>query len=197
MAVTRSSLLLQLREGAAHAAWDEFLELYRPLITSTLARSGVPAHEIDDALQEVVMQLLRVLPGFRYQKQRGFFRGWLRRVTTNKAIDLHRKQSGMPATCEAPESWPDDRSAGEAWDREFQLGLLKSAMKCVEPEFRTKTWQCFQLRVLEGRSGEEVARQLGVSENAVYVNCSRVTGRLREFCEFHGEDLHHETADRR
>jgi len=193
--MTRSSLLLELGNAQAEDAWKEFLEIYRPLIDRTIRRSGISAHDHEDAVQEVLIQLLRVLPTFSYQKEKGFFRHWLRRVTMNKAIDFRRRRSNWPNATDQLDTvmMAEDHSH---WVREFQRGLVQSAMTCIESEFRPRTWNCFLLHLWERRSAQETAMRSGVSVNAVYVNCSRVLARLREFCEFHGEDFDAESLSR-
>lgn len=188
MPATRSSLLLQLGSESAENAWQEFLRIYRPLIDRAVRKVGVPPQDHEDAVQDVLMQLVKVLPTFSYQKRRGFFRHWLRHVTRNKAIDFRRRRSGVPVPSDQldPCTVHDDPAA---WLREFRQGLLQSAMTCVEPEFRPRTWQCFVLHVIEQRPAADTALHVGVSVNAVYVNASRVVARLREFCEFHGEEF--------
>jgi RNA polymerase sigma-70 factor (ECF subfamily) len=42
------------------------------------------------------------------------------------------------------------------------------------------TWACFEGQILHGRAADELASELGVSRNAVYVNTSRVRARVRE-----------------
>ncbi|WP_437193829.1 RNA polymerase sigma factor [Planctomicrobium sp. SH527] len=193
MSATRSSLLTQLKGEAAEHAWEEFLKIYRPLILRTVRGAGVRPQDIDDAVQDVLVQLLRVLPTFSYQRKRGFFRHWLRHVTTNKAIDFHRRRTGCLNIGDQLEGVSSPVS-DDHWMREFRLGMLQTAMASLESEFRSNTWKCFVLHALENRPAEETARAVGVSTNAVYINTSRVVSRLREFCEFHGEVLCEEVS---
>lgn len=188
MSATRSSLLIQLQGDAAEHAWGEFLKIYQPLITRAVRGAGVRPQDLDDAVQEVLVQLLRVLPTFSYQRKKGFFRHWLRHVTTNKAIDFHRRRIGALKVSDQLESVSSPES-DDQWMREFRLGLLQTAMASLESQFRRNTWKCFVLHALENQSAEATARAVGVSVNAVYINTSRIVSRLREFCEFHGESL--------
>ena len=43
--------------------------------------------------------------------------------------------------------------------------------------------------MLTGRSGSEVAAELGLSVNAVYTNAHRVLEKIRELCQEHDEEL--------
>ncbi len=53
-------------------------------------------------------------------------------------------------------------------------------MQIVQTDFPATTWQIFRQVVIAGRPGVEVAREFGVTVNAVYLARSRVLARLRE-----------------
>jgi RNA polymerase sigma-70 factor (ECF subfamily) len=47
-------------------------------------------------------------------------------------------------------------------------------------EFEPKTWKAFQRTALEGASASEVAAELAMTTNAVFIARSRVLARLRQ-----------------
>jgi RNA polymerase sigma-70 factor (ECF subfamily) len=195
MTVTRSSLLLQLQRGGNPLAWRTFVDLYRPLIAHAVRDAGAGTDDVDDLVQEVLLKLVRVLPTFAYRRERGCFRGWLRRVAANQTRDRQRGRKTSPrplanAAIVAARN-PDE----DAWRREFRLRLIGVALHQARADERPRTWQCFSSHVLECRSAAEVSREIGVSENAVYVNSSRVLSRIREFCALHGEELADDAAE--
>ena len=53
-------------------------------------------------------------------------------------------------------------------------------MRGGAPRVEPQTWEAFRLITSEGRSGEEVATQLGLNVMAVFKAKSRVLGFLRE-----------------
>jgi RNA polymerase sigma-70 factor (ECF subfamily) len=53
----------------------------------------------------------------------------------------------------------------------------------MQREFRPATWKACWEQVVEGRPPAEVARELGLTLNAVYVARSRVLRRLREYLD--------------
>ncbi|WP_437230068.1 RNA polymerase sigma factor [Planctomicrobium sp. SH661] len=185
---------MSLRNGGSQADWLDFVEIYRPLIISAIRRAGVPSQDIEDVTQAVLLQLVKVLPAFSYQKERGFFRSWLRRVAMNHAIDLRRKQRfpivWIPEFDEPVQPQVEDGM----FEKEFRQELLQAALKTIRPEFRPKTWECFLLRTFGERSAAQAALELNLTENAVFINTSRVLARLREFCAFHGEFFEHDNT---
>src|SRR5262245_40325069 len=88
---TRQSLLLRAQTGETDA-WKDLLDLYRPLILAWLNRQGVPARDQEDLGQEVLLSVVKHLPGFRHTGQRGSFRSWLRTIICSRTADYRRAQ---------------------------------------------------------------------------------------------------------
>jgi len=57
--------------------------------------------------------------------------------------------------------------------------LLSRGLELVVAEFQEKTWRAFVLHGIEGKRAADVAKELGMSETAVYVAKCRVLSRLR------------------
>src|SRR6516162_8385256 len=86
---TRQSLLLRAQTGETDA-WKDLLDLYRPLIIGWLNRQGVPARDLEDLSQEVLLTVVKHLPGFQHSGQRGAFRSWLRTIVCSRTADYWR-----------------------------------------------------------------------------------------------------------
>ena len=74
------------------------------------------------------------------------------------------------------------READQAalWEQEYERQLFAWASARVRGEVQGSTWQAFWQTAVEGKSGKEVARALGMSVPAVYLAKGRVTARLKE-----------------
>jgi RNA polymerase sigma-70 factor (ECF subfamily) len=53
-------------------------------------------------------------------------------------------------------------------------------MQIVQTDFEPATWRAWQAFVVEGRPAKEVAVEVGLTVNAVYLAKGRVLARLRE-----------------
>ena len=73
---------------------------------------------------------------------------------------------------------PDD--ADRFWDEEYRKQLMGRALLLMKTDFEPTTWKACWASVAEGRSAAEVAAELGISENAVYLARCRVLRRLRQ-----------------
>ena len=186
---TRQSLLLRAQTGEENA-WKDLLDLYRPLILGWLHRQGVPAGDLEDLGQEVLLSMVKSLPGFEHSGQRGAFRSWLRTIVCRRtadywhAIDADTQgQGGSGATAALQQLTDPDSELNRQWDEEHDRYVLHCLLDLMEQEFEPVTLQAFRRLALDGLSGAEAARELGLSVAAVYVAKSRVLARIRQKAE--------------
>ena len=179
---TPASLLQRLRQPAEQEAWGRFVELFTPLIYYWARRLGLQHQDAADLVQDVFTLLVQKLPTFSYDQHKSF-RGWLRTVTLNKWRDRCRRWA-VPVEKNAvlPEL-PGPEAAEAFWEVEYRRQLVGHALEVMQAEFQPTTWKaCWEL-VVAGRPAAEVAAELGISENAVYIAKSRILGRLRRELE--------------
>jgi RNA polymerase sigma-70 factor, ECF subfamily len=186
---TRHSLLLRAQTGEENA-WQDLTELYRPLIIGWLNRQGVPAADVEDLSQDVLLSVVKHLPGFEHSGRRGAFRSWLRTIVCSRTTDYWRgfgpsaKASGGSGAMAALQQIADPESElNRQWDEEHDRYVLRCLLGMVEEEFEPATLRAFRRLALEGASGAEVAQELGLSVAAVYMAKSRVLQRVRQEAE--------------
>jgi RNA polymerase sigma-70 factor (ECF subfamily) len=178
MNTTSASLLDRLRQPEQTAAWERFVELYTPLLYDWARRMGLQETDAADLVQEVFALLLQKLPGFTYDRH-GSFRGWLRKVTLNKWRELQRRRPLPAIDGAALAAQADPGTADTFWEAEYRQHLVGRVLELIRAEFQPATWQAFWECVVAGRPAADVARQHGLSLNAVYLAKSRVLRRLR------------------
>ncbi len=81
---TPASLLERIRNLDDASSRSRFVELYTPVLLMWLGRFGVGADDRADVAQNVFAQLVKELPGFRYDPRRRF-RGYLFAVARSRA----------------------------------------------------------------------------------------------------------------
>jgi RNA polymerase sigma-70 factor (ECF subfamily) len=186
---TRQSLLLRAQTGEENA-WKNLTDLYRPLILGWLNRQGVAASDLEDLSQEVLLSVVKHLPGFQHSGQRGAFRSWLRTIVCSRTTDYWRAQGagtqaqgGSGATAALQQIADPDSELNRQWNEEHDRYVLHCLLDLVEEEFEPITLQAFRRLALDGVSGAEAALELGLSVAAVYVAKSRVLARIRQEAE--------------
>jgi RNA polymerase sigma-70 factor (ECF subfamily) len=178
MHTTSPSLLQRLRTPGQADAWARFVQLYSPLIYYWGRRAGLQETDASDLVQEVFAVLLRKLPAFEYDGRRTF-RGWLRVVTLNKWKEARRRRAA-PTDAEADLADLSAPAQAEAlWDQEYRQHLVGRALEVMKADFQPATWQACWAHVVEGKPAAQVAAELNLSANAVYLATSRVLRRLR------------------
>src|SRR6266853_6497844 len=147
---TRASLLLRLRDPHDHEAWLEFVSLYEPVAYRLLRRQGLQDADARDVMQELFMAVSRSIDRWDPAKERGSFRGWLRRVARNLVINWlkHRDRrvvatggSGLQAMLDMlpAADWPESVE----FDHELRRALFHRAAEQVRGEVHSSSWQAF------------------------------------------------------
>jgi len=187
--LTRASLLVQIRDGANHGAWQEFMKLYSPVVYGFARKRGLQDADAADLMQDVMRSVSSAIGRLDYDRKQGSFRGWLFTITRNKVFNfftarkIRPQGSGDSSTNRILEEQPDSGDGSDEWELEYQKRLASLAMERVKHEFQPNTWQAFWLTAVEGVAAAEAARQVGISPGAVYVAKSRILARLKEEVE--------------
>lgn len=187
---TRASLILRLRDAADVAAWDEFVEIYGPLVFRVARRQGLQEADADDVVQQVFAAVAKSVCRWLEKSERGRFRSWLLRIARNIAINtLTRRPHGTIGTGggNSQQTLADvPAPAGplsSQFDLEYRREVYRWAAEQVRESVATSTWDAFYLTHVEGVSIAEAAAQLGVNVGNVYIARSRTMSRLREFAK--------------
>jgi RNA polymerase sigma factor (sigma-70 family) len=182
-----TSLTLMLRvqkDPADPAAWDEFVQHYRPMIEAWCRKWGLQASDCDDVTQEVLVKLLAAIGQFQYDPSRSF-RSWLKTVTQHALTDFTRARRRLESRvkgqvellAESPDAMADlERNLEGA----FYGELIELAMRRVEKRVKPRTWQAFRLTTIEGLSGADAADRLEMPVAQLYVAKNRVQKLLQE-----------------
>jgi RNA polymerase sigma-70 factor (ECF subfamily) len=185
---TSTSLLQRLQQRPnQEQAWARFVDLYTPLLLAWARKAGLSPEDAADHVQEIFAHLVRKLPEFRYDPRKGSFRGWLRTILVNKLRDRLRRQPPVaaPVAGAALAGLSDPAPPDPFTEQEHNQYLVRRALELMQGEFAVATRQAFWEFVVNDRPAGEVARQLGMTENAVYLAKLRVLRRLRqELAEF-------------
>jgi RNA polymerase sigma-70 factor, ECF subfamily len=177
MNTTSVSLLERLRQPSSGEAWERFVRLYTPLLLHWARRAGLQEQDAADLVQDVLVVLVRKMPEFQYKRDRTF-RGWIRTVLLNKWRDRPRRVAPVPLDYDIePMAQPDGDCLEE---REYRLYVMGRAMQLIEVDFEPATWRACWETAVAGRPAADVAAELRISVNAVYLAKSRVLNRLRQ-----------------
>ncbi len=183
--ITSLTLLGQLRRNPGdQGAWGSFVDRYGPKVYAWCRRWNLQEADARDVTQNVMLELARQMSSFEYQPG-GSFRAWLKTIAYRAWCDFltARKRTPSPTSdgnldhLAAPEAGDDLlRQMEEECERE----LLEVAMNHVRPRVHPHTWQAFILTAVEGKSGEDVAKELNMKVGTVWVARSKVKKMLQD-----------------
>jgi RNA polymerase sigma-70 factor, ECF subfamily len=169
-------------------AWRRLTQLYGPLVYGWCRRRGLQASDAEDVVQEVFLTVARRIGDFRHDQPGATFRGWLWTITRFKLGDWIRRQDTRDPAAggtdahlrlqEIPDA--DSGSSVEVAPGGSTAGLYRRALDLIHAEFGDRTWQAFWRVAVEGQTPADVAADLGLTRNAVYLARSRILRRLRE-----------------
>jgi len=186
---TRPSLLLRVRNLQDQRSWNEFFELYGPLILRYLRRLHVTEEDALDLSQDVMQIVVRRIKTFEYDAGRSF-RAWLRTVTRNRALrhfkENPRQLDGAGGTThhEVLQELPSPDDDQNEWiEEEWRQRRMEMAVKRVRAQVKPKTWKIFELRYYDRKTSEEVAEKMGILVGTVYTSYCRVLARLGKAVE--------------
>jgi len=141
-----------------------------------------------DVTQGIMLILRDVMPEFIYDPDKGRFRDWLSVITRHachRFLERDESRKYKPILDEIQARDELERSL----DEQGRIEALHAAMEEVRKRVSPRDWRIFHQLSFEGRSGAELAKELGMTIAAVYKVASRVRKRVAEQVrEFGGSD---------
>lgn len=171
-----SSLLERCRAGD-RGAFRELFQRHRTDVTRLVHRMLGRTADVEDAVQEVFLQVHRSLRDFRGDAK---FSTWLHRVTVNVVLMIRRSAKSRPVFAgepteneagDSPDLWPDADAS--------RLARMRAFQRCID-KLSEKKRTVFVLHELEGMGAQEIS---GVVEAPVLTVRTRLFYARRELCE--------------
>lgn len=204
---TSTTLLRDLAQDSQHARWGEFVARYRPMMEAYL-RERFPHVDVDDAVQETLIALIKSMPVYRYlPEETGHFHSYLTGILRHKALRQVRSDRqrakiaemlrngestlGRARSPSAPygtgrddrarsPSAPHNEMPGD--EQSWREALMEIALQqlLADESVHARTREVFRRVAVNGEKPEDVGSSLGITRNAVDQMKSRMTLRLKE-----------------
>lgn len=169
-------------EGAARIR--ELVQVHLDAICRTARRLGVPALELEDVVQDVMLVVVRRLSDIEAGKERAFLVSTTARVAANRRRSQRRRPEEPSDVLDHVSDAPAAaRPSGErAVDTARQLALLDIALEAMTEPQRT----AFVLFELEELTARQIGQQLGVSETTIVSRVRRAREVIWQVFGEHG-----------
>ena len=184
---TRGTLLIKLKQGdtlSREVSWQDFYQIYSPIIAGFARRSGCPVSEIDDIIHEVMAGFFKASERFEYEPSMGRFRGYLKTATLNAMRQRYRKNRGKTSMDPA---WMEQQpeQVETLWAREWLGQLIIRALDSVREttSLEQRSWDAFELYGRRNVPIDDVASRLEMSPQAIRKAKSRISQLVRDEIE--------------
>lgn len=177
---TRETLLRKIKDQHDEQSWGDFVHYYQSFIYNIIRKMNVSHHDAEDLVQQVIFKAWTKLPTFDYDPDRGNFRGWLCRVTTNEVKMFFRKNksviTGLLETLQTlafHEDMISDPKIKSVIENEWKNHVAKLAWESVEKKFNDKAKACYKM-LADEKPVREISSELEIAESSVYVYKMRI-----------------------
>jgi RNA polymerase sigma factor (sigma-70 family) len=178
---TKEASLLATAKSGETAALDTLYRAHAEKLFRTVHRITRNREDAEDAVQDSLLRAFLHLKSF---DGRSTFSTWLTRIGINSALMILRKKRNSreisahgPGVDETLWEVPDSTPNPERRCAEREQGrILKDAISNLRPTIR----RALELQILEHRSFEETAAQIGISVSAAKARVFHAKAALRK-----------------
>jgi RNA polymerase sigma-70 factor (ECF subfamily) len=177
---TRQTLILRARDTSDQQAWEEFHDYYEGFIRMVLMQLQAPIDDLEDLRQTILIKLWKSLSTMELGRNHARFRTWLGTVIRN-TVYTHCSQNASRKRRETKAAVaevvaPDIEDVIES---EWRKHIIALVIERLNASFSGKAMRVFTM-TLDGRSVDDIASDLELTKDSVYVLRNRVQSRFRK-----------------
>ncbi len=168
-------ILIERCKKGDRTAQNQLYQKYKRLLFGVCLRYSTDSMEAEDLLQDGFIKIYTDLYQYR---PIGSFKGWMRKVVVNVALQHIRKKKKLFSDVEIDTLANEYRVDDDLFSKFREKALINMIQQLPEG-YRL----VFNMYVIEGYSHKEIAEQLGVSTSTSKSQLSRAKSVLRSMLE--------------
>ncbi len=172
-------------ESSLSENWDHFLGQCQRMIARSPELQRLSRNDREDCVQDVMVEVVRKFGSETPVSIQNKLMGWIRVVSRNKAVDIHRRRKRKP------ELLFDDGAGATLIDRAFlqnqqseesseAVSLVREALSHLDARVAPMTYLVFHLRHLEGWSITEISDLFQIRPERTRARCHRAKRKFEE-----------------
>ena len=186
--LTRQAALIQRASLGDINAFSRLVLEYQDMAVGYAVSLLGDFHAAEDAAQETLNAFFEGYAKGAYDPGKGRLRKWLFGIATNKIRNLVRRKAqrheiqlidGSSETGFLARI-PDDAQLEQKWEQQWRRAVFKQCFEEVRCQLDAKTIQAYVKFAEQGNPAEQVAKELEMTCNAVYLAKHHVLKRIRE-----------------
>lgn len=170
--------MLAIRDQRDKAAFGRLFDHYAPRLKGFVIRSGAPAAQAEDVVQDVMMTVWRKARLF--DPERAQVSAWIYQIARNRQIDILRKEARpIPEALKAEEddAGPD---AGQVIALEQETDVLREALGRLAPAQREMIEKAYIGELSHTEIAEETGLPLGTIKSRIRLGLDRLRHELKD-----------------
>jgi len=159
-------------------AWCKLVTRYESCVYQYALRMTSNAEDALDLMQETFISVSRSLPDFRGDSQ---FKTWLLRIAHFRTVEFYRRRKWFADESELDtmDAEPEQACPEMAFGKDQQQKLVIAYMKKLPFEQKLVV----ELKMFQQQTFDDIARQLGVSNNTIKTRFYSALDKLKQLME--------------
>lgn len=189
---TRESLMRELESSRySKEAANKILDRHFRVMFQLARQVRIPIDALDETVNQAAENLLKALPKFRYNRRKGRFRDYVKRVIVNTFLHSVRERERKPLhglDHELLAQLARDPLGENRMESNLRMEEISAAFDRTLADVNPKHQAAVRLRLLEGEPSAVVAKRLGLSVANVDQIIARFRRKLKEILRKQDQD---------
>ena len=170
--------MLAIRDKRDKYAFGQLFDHFAPRLKGFVIRSGAPAGQAEDIVQDVMMSVWR--KAHLFDPERAQVSSWIYQIARNRQIDIVRKE-GRPMP-EALKAEQDDGTpdAGQVLALEQETDVLRDALNRLNPDQREMIEKAYLGELSHSDIAGATGLPLGTIKSRIRLGLDRLRHELKD-----------------
>lgn len=169
--------MLAVRDDRDRVAFAALFDHFAPRLKGFVMRSGTPAHQAEEVVQDVMLTIWRKAALF--DPHRAQVSAWIYQITRNRQIDILRREN-RPLPEELAEDPGAEPDAGQVLAIEQEAGKLRQALMRLKRDQRDMIEKAYMGEMTHQEISKQTGLPLGTIKSRIRLGLERLRHELKE-----------------